>query len=200
MSRKSIVVSEKKERLKRAEFCTEYLQTFENSVKNWADLAEVLIEVERDELFLDMGVPNLDEWFDKVAPVSKRLCYAIKGRYRALRDAGLTHSETKMLSRETAEWASKARNISPAALMNPEIKAALLLPKQKAIKIIQEIAPHEHVEDSLKIVCKFAVSQGKIVQDAYEVFKKYRDETASFPDFVEFLASEFILSLAETVK
>lgn len=182
-------------RQERARFCTEYLQKFDGIVRNWVDLAEVLLEVERDELYLELGIETWDEWALKTAPVSHRLCYAVKARFKALTEAGFLPAELKGMLPETAEWASKARNISPAALTNPEVKEALKLPKQKAVKRIQEVVPDEHVESTVELGCKFAGTQGIAIQDAYAAFVALKDEKASLEDFLEFTVSEYMDSV-----
>ena len=186
-----------KNRVRRAEFCTEYLKRFEKNCNDWVELANILLEVEREELFLALGFKNWDEWAMKNAPASHRLCYAIKARYKALSGAGLTDSELKLLPPETAEWASKAKNISPASLSKPEVKEALMLPRQEAVKVLREALPNEHIEDVHRFTCKFAASQHKVIQDAYGVFKLTKDEHASFEEFIEFCVSEWILSVVK---
>ena len=197
MRKKSAEIIPRNERHDRAEFCTQYLETFESSCRNWVDLAMILVEVERDELFVEMGFASWDDWAKTKAPVSHRLCYAIKGRYRALKDARLSDTEMRLMPPETAQWASKAKNISPAALSKPEVKEILMLPRQKAVKALKEALPEQHIEDVEKITCKFAVSQHKVIQEAYEVFKRLKDEHASFEEAIEFWASEWILATAE---
>ncbi len=182
-------------RLERAEYCTKILETFDNSVRKWADLAQVLQEVERDCLYAEMGDENWDEWAKKHAPVSYRLCYSLKARFKAL-SPHFTVDELNAMPRETASWASKAKNISPAALSKPEVKEALMLPKRKAVEVLREALPQEHLEDDYRLACKFTASQGEVIQKGYEVFKRHKDETASFEDFVEFLVAEFVLSFA----
>jgi predicted nucleic acid-binding protein len=81
-------------------------------------------------------------------------------------------------------------------LSKPEVKEALMLPKQKAVKMLQKVVPEQHIEDTEKVTCKFAVSQHKVIQDAYEVFKRVKDEHASFEEFLEFCVSEWVLSTA----
>jgi len=186
--------------LERAEYCTKYLEAFERSCRNWVDLAAILVEVERDELFTPMGFASFDDWAHTKAPVSHRLCYAIKGRYKALREAGLSDAELKLMPKETAQWAAKAKNISPAELAKPEVKEMLRLPKQKAVKALKDALPNQHIEIEESVTCKFAGSQHRVIFEAYEVFKKHKDEHGSFEEFVEFCVSEWILSFAEAVK
>jgi len=81
-------------------------------------------------------------------------------------------------------------------LSKPEVREALKLPKQKAVAMLKEALPDQHIEEEVKVTCKFAVSQNKIIQDAYEVFKKHKDDTASFEEFLEFVTSEWVLSFA----
>jgi uracil-DNA glycosylase len=179
-------------RKERAELLTDYLKRFDANF-DWTRLAETVIEVERDELYVEVGFKTMTEWITGCAPRSYRLCYMVKARYKALIEV-MSLEEMKRIPAETADWASKVRNISRAALAQPEVKEALRLPKQKAIAAIKEIVPNEHVEQVKNWMCKFAQSQHESVSDAFECFKRFKDEKASFEDFVEFLASEFMAS------
>src|ERR1035438_7515644 len=199
MKRQAVAIAEQNSRQTRAEFCTEYLKRFEKSCNDWVELANILLEVEREELFLALGFKNWDEWAMKNAPASHRLCYAIKARYKALSGAGLTDSELKLLPPETAEWASKAKNISPASLSKPEVKEALMLPRQRAIEVLREALPEQHLENLVQRTCKFAASQDEVIQNAYQSFRLVKDEHASFEEFIEWLCAEFVLSLANQV-
>ena len=138
-----------------------------------------------------------DEWATKHAPGSYRLCYMVKRRYSNLKAANFTNEELRLMPPETAEWASKAKNISPAALQQPKVKEALMLPRQEAVKVLREALPDEHIEDVHRLTCKFAASQHKVIQDAYGVFKLTKDEHASFEEFIEFCVSEWILSVVK---
>lgn len=193
MRKKNLVIVE--DRAARAAFCTEYLETFESSCRNWVDLAMILVEVERDELFLEMGYSSFDDWAQVKAPVSHRLCFAIKGRYKALKEAKVPDSSLRLMPPETADWASKARNISPVELAKPEVLEALKLPKQKAVKVLKQALPAQHIEEEFKLNCKFAESQGKYVLEGYEAFKRLKDEKGSLSDFVEFVVSEWMESV-----
>lgn len=183
-------------RQERAEYCTRYLETFESACRDWVDLALILTEVERDKLFLEVGAKSWDEWARVHAPASYRLCYMIKARYKALKEA-FSDAELKRMPPETASWASRARNISPGALSQPKVKEALMLPYRKAIAVLKEALPDEHIEDMRRVACKFAVSQHAAVMDGYEAFKELKDEKASFEEFVEFAVSEWMESLYE---
>lgn len=183
-------------RLERANYCTFYLQRFEHTVHGWQELAVVLVEVERDELFQEVGCESWDEWARKNAPVSYRLCYAVKRRYNNLKAAGLSDSDMKLMPAQTADWASKSKNISPVELKKPRVREALSLPKQKAVELLREVLPDQHIEEVKVRHCKFAVSADIIIQEGYEVFKKHKDEWATFEDFLEFVVSEWILSFA----
>jgi hypothetical protein len=187
----------KSERHDRAEYCTNYLKTFEDCCRNWVDLAVVLLEVERDELFLEVGSKTWDDWARTHAPVSYRLCYMIKARYKALKES-FSDVELKKMPPETASWASRSKNISPAALQKPEVKSALMLPKQKAVKLIKESCPEQHVEDECKITCKFAASAYEVIQKAYQTFKMVKDERASFEEFLEYCVSEWVLAVGKS--
>ena len=186
------IVSQFGGRKERAELLTDYLKRFDANF-DWTRLAETVIEVERDQLYKEVGFETMTEWITGCAPRSYRLCYMVKARYKALIEV-MSLEEMKKIPAETADWASKSKNISRAALAQPEVKEALRLPKQKAIAAIKEIVPNEHVEQVKNWMCKFAQSQHESVSDAFECFKRFKDEKASFEDFVEFLASEFMAS------
>ena len=181
-------------RQQRAEYCTNYLETFEKSCRNWVDLAMILYEVEHDELFEPLGFASMDDWIRTHAPVSYRLCYAIKGRYKALKEANLDDSTLRLIDPEVAQWASKAKNISPAELSKPEVKEILTtMPKQKAVRALKKALPLQHIEEEFSLDCKFAESQGKAVLEGYEAFKRLKDEHASMADFIEFLVVELYM-------
>jgi hypothetical protein len=199
MGKQKLSIVPKGDRLERAEFCTKYLENFECTCRNWVDLAVVLLEVEQQELFTEVGAKTWDEWAKQHAPVSYRLCYMIKARYKALKES-FTTDELKLIPPETAQWASKAKNISPASLSKPEVKEALMLPRQKAVKVLKEALPDEHIEDVHRFTCKFAGSQHKVIQDGYGVFKLTKDESASFEEFLEFCVSEWVLSVGAGVS
>lgn len=199
-AKKNVVVISSSVRQERAEFCTNYLKTFAKATRAWVDLAIILVEVERDELFLEVGQKNWDAWAREAAPACYRLCYVIKARYKALKAAGLSFEDLKRIPPETAQWASRAKNISPAELRKPEVIEALTLPRQKAVAVLIKVLPNQHIEDIRKVTCKFAGSQDRIIQEGYEVFKKHKDSKGSFEEFVEFVVSEWILSFAEALK
>lgn len=199
-TKQKVVVISSSVRQERAEFCTNYLKTFAKATRAWADLAVILVEVDDEELFLEVGQKTWDAWARHAAPACYRLCYVIKARYKALTSAGLSFEDLKRIPPETAQWASRAKNISPAELCKPEVIEALTLPRQKAVAVLREALPDQHIEDIRKVTCKFAVSADRVIQEGYEVFKKHKDSKASFEEFVEFVVSEWILSFAEAVK
>src|SRR5262249_27998519 len=155
------------------------------------DLAVVLVEVEADKLYVEVGSGTWDDWARKHAPVSYRLCYMIKARYKALKES-LSLSEMKRIPPETAQWASKSKNISPAALKEPKVKEALMLPKQKAVAALRDALPNEHIEDVSRIILKVSSSQKEAIEDGYEAFKRFKDDKASFEDFIEFSVAEWM--------
>ena len=199
MAKRKLAIVPESDRRERAEYCTKYLETFEKSYRLWPDLAEILVEVERDELFLELGDKTWDEWATKHAPGSYRLCYIVKRRYANLKAANFTNEELRLMPPETAEWASKAKNISPASLSKPEVKEALMLPRQRAIEVLREALPEQHLENLVRRTCKFAASQDEVIQNAYQSFRLVKDEHASFEEFIEWLCAEFVLSLANQV-
>ena len=192
----NVEVIEKCDRKQRAEECTKYLQDFDSSVRNWLNLAKVIAEVEDEELFLEVGCKSVDEWIRKHAPVSYRLAYMRRAQYRVL-SPHFTDEELAKFPPETASWAAKAKHISPAEFKKPLVREALCLPRQKAVRAIQEAVPDGHVEDSVRVVCKFAASQAEAVKDAHEAFKLMKDAEASLEDFVEFCVSEWMESAWE---
>ena len=184
-------------RQQRAEYCTNYLEIFEKSCRNWVDLAVILYEVEHDELFEPLGFASMDDWIRTHAPVSYRLCYAIKGRYKALKEANITDSEMKSFPPETAQWASRASNISPAELSKPEVKEILRLPKQKAVRALKAALPEQHISEQKEISCKFSDGIADEGQDAYKAFRALKDETATWEDFLQFCWNDWLDSTFE---
>lgn len=192
------IVMKNGDKKNRAEYCTRYLETFDKQI-DLVELAKIIEEVKRDELYLEVGSKTADEWIRVHAPRSYRMCYMAQSCYRVLKEH-FSDAEIKLMPPETARWAASSKNISPAELSKPEVKEALMLPKQKAVEVLRAALPDQHIENTEKVTCKFAVSQHRIVQDGYEVFKKHKDEAASFEDFVEFCVSEWILSFAGALK
>jgi len=169
-------------RLERAEFCTAYVEKFDRQ-NNWVELAKILTEVKENELFKDVGSETFDDWIRKHAPVSYRLCYMRSAQFKALK-LHFSEDELKQFPPETAQWASKAKNISPAELKKPEVRQALSLPLQKAVAVLKEKCPDQHIETLKTMVFKFPESQYEVVKDAYEAFKSLKDERASKEDAV----------------
>jgi hypothetical protein len=185
-------------RQERAQECTAYLQAFESATQSWADLGEKLVECEKDELYLELGCETWDEWAQKFAPKSYRLCYIVKSRFKNL-SSEFSLKELREMPPETAQYA--ARHVSPAARKNPEIREALKLPRKKAVEALKEAAPEQHFEDVKKRLLKFSESQHAIVDDGYEAYKfSQSDEKVSFEDFTEFLVNNWLDSAAENGK
>jgi uracil-DNA glycosylase len=177
----------------RAKQCTEYVESFDRCMAEWAQLAAVLVECERDELYLEVGCSSWREWVMKHAPRSYGFCYMARNSFAKLQEAGWTVEEMKQIKSETAKWATKAKNISPAALRKPEVKAALIGNTVKdAVEAIGKAAPDEHVEHAHNYLMRFQASQYNVVVDAHEACKALKDENISMEDFVEFTISEWM--------
>jgi hypothetical protein len=179
----------------RAKNCTQRLEEYDRR-SDWVDLAMILVECERDKLFLEVGSKTWDEWLQKHAPRSYRLCYMVKAQYKAL-EGSLTLEEMRKIPPETARWAAKSKNISPAALKNPDVKAALFQPRRKAIAALQTAVPEQHIEDTRNHLLKFDASQDDAVLEGYGAFKLFKDEKSSLEDFIEFCVSEWMESEIE---
>jgi len=192
-NQKIAVLAPDPSRKKRAEQFTAKLKEFENQNK-WGHLGAMFVEMEDERLYEEVGCESWNEWVDRFAPQSYGLCYMIKSRFKALIPY-FTVEQLNQMPPQTADWASKAKNISPEALRQPNVKEALRLPKQKAVKLLREALPLEHIEDVQKITFKFEQSQHDQIVDAYEAFKRLKDEKASFEDFVEFAVSEWMESV-----
>lgn len=172
----------------RAKFCTEYVERFDKQLREWWQVAEVLHEVERDHLFLEVGCKSFNDWLRQHAPTSYSFCYAARKRFLSLKEH-VPMEDLKQIPSETADWASKAKNISPAALKRPEVIAALKNPKKKAIEALQKAAPDEHVEHTHNFLAKFSASQYNAVMDGHEAYRALVDDKAGFEDFVEHLVA-----------
>jgi hypothetical protein len=181
-------------RKERALYCTQYLQEVE-ARSNWVALARVLIECDQDELWRETNCDCWDEWVHKFAPTSYRKCMGAKRRFlklyhdipiKALVDA----------KPETAEYISRC--VPPAALKSPVILEALPLPPRKAIKLLKAAMPEQHLESIEKTILNQAESQHDAFNDALEAYRFMKnDEGASKENFVEFLISEWMDSVAE---
>jgi hypothetical protein len=181
-------------RLERARFCTSYLEKFDESVRRWADLAEILVEVQEDMLYLEVGEDTWDSWLQKHAPVSASGCYKIKARYERLLEAGVPKALLSEWKPDSAEWASRASNISPAALSDPSVQEALKLPLAQAVKTLKTSMPEQHLEQPKKLICNCTESQQTAILDGHEAFKRLIDEKASLADYLEYLNSEWLES------
>lgn len=181
----------------RAKFCTEYVERFDKQLREWWQVAEVLHEVERDQLFLEVECKSFNEWLRKHAPTSYSFCYAARKRFLSLKEH-VPMEDLKQIPSETADWASKAKNISPAALKRPEVIEALKNPKKKAIEALQIAAPDEHVEHTHNFLAKFSASQYNMVMDGHEAYRALVDDKAGFEDFVESLVSDWFDSAIQT--
>jgi hypothetical protein len=192
----AIIVTEKSRRDRAIEY-TKCLVEFESSFCKWPDYGRIFLEVETEELYNEVGCETMTEWFEKHAPASERLCRAIKSRYKALAPY-IPIERLRLIRPQTAEWAKRSTNISPASLGKPEVQDALQLPLQKAVEQIQKVAPNEHVESTPRIICKFAESQYVVIQKAYESYKLVKDEHGSFEDAIEFWAAEWVLQIGQS--
>lgn len=185
MNKKSLALA----RQNRAQECTEEIRKYDNWLRKWAHIGKMIVEVEDNKLYLELGYENISDWLDENAPFSARLLSYIKSRYLRL-SPYIPDEMLANISPQSAEWAKNPNNISPEALKNPDVQAALTLPPRKAIEAIQKIVPMQSVELSKNRLCKFALSQYDSVFDGFAAFKRLKDGTASFEDFVEFLTEE----------
>lgn len=192
VGKRQAIVRKIGDRKKRAEYCTRYLENFDRQI-DWVELAKIIAEVTENELYLEVGAKSRDEWISVHAPRSYRLCYMAQACRKALMPY-FTDEEMRLMPPETARWAASAKNISPAALRNPEVKEALKLPRQKAVRLLQEVVPEQHIEDVIRVTCKFAASQNGVIQKAFQTFRLVKDQSASLEDFFEFCVTEWVLS------
>ncbi len=184
-------------RSSRAQFITGKLEEFEKRFENWADLGALLVECERDKLYLEVGAKTWEEWVRHHAPRSYTHCYTSKLQYRNL-IGHISIEKLRTYPPETAKWASKAKNLSPAVLGKPEVQEALMLSPKKAIAALKEILPDQHIEDTRNVLLKFEASQYRsIFEESYEAYKLFRDESSSKENFMEYLANEFMESQFE---
>lgn len=179
------------------EECTRELKHFDDSLRKWPTLAKKIIEVEDEKLFTEGGYESTDEWIRSEAQASYRLCYMVKARYKAL-SPHFSDKELLEIPPQTADWASKSKNISPAALDDPKVREILTLPKAKAIKELQAQVPEQHIEAEVRVVCKFAAGQFEKVMDSYEAIKFFlEDEGLSFESAVEYVFADYLAACLE---
>jgi hypothetical protein len=184
-------------RQERAQECTEYLQAFEAAISDWAELGTRILEVEKDELYLELGCSSLDDWLHKFAPVSYRKAMDAKKLVKRLCDIPL--EEMRQIPPETAKYAMV--HVSAKLREQPEIREALKLSRKKAVEALKIAAPSQHFEDVKKRMLKFSESQHEIVDDGYEAYKfAQSDEKVLFEDFIEFLVNNWLDSAGENGK
>jgi hypothetical protein len=175
-------------RAERAKFCTQWLQEYEKRM-NWPDFADMLLEVERDKLYLEIGANSWDEWAQKYAPKSYVSCYTFKTLRKELNEVPI--EILRKVPPETAKWFANSKNISPAMLKDPKIQEVMELPKQKAIAAAKKVAPDQHIETLSNCLLKFTESQKRAFDEAREAYKAFTGDATSREDFIEALCADF---------
>jgi hypothetical protein len=150
--------------------------------------------MEDEDKLGEVGAKTWDEWVTAHAPRSYTLCYGVKRRYKALKQAGVSEEAMRLMPPQTADWASRSKNISPAALLEPKAQEALKLPLKKAVKELKESMPEQHIEEPKRLNFKFEAGQVEVIERAYATFKAVKDATASFAEFIEFCVTEWVLA------
>lgn len=182
-------------RKQRADYCSAYLQGFERCFRDWVDLAEVLIEVERDKLYVEAGYHSWDAWLVHCAPSSSRLCYLVKGRYENL-ITDYSPQELRAMPPETAEFVR--RQVKPSLRKNPALKAVLTQKRKVAVEAMQREFPDEHFEgiDCRKL--KFTDSQAKVFDEGLAAYRAMNNHEASMEEFAEHIVAEWLDSPFES--
>lgn len=176
-------------RVERSKYCTKYLQEFDRKFRDWVELAEILVEAERDKLYIEAGFKTWDAWLITSAPASNRLCYLVKGRFENLsRDFSL--EEMKAMPPETAEFAR--RQMTPALRKDPKARGILTKKRKAAVQELQKEFPEQHFEGIDNRRLAFTDTQADVFDEAHRAYRAMNNHQASVEEFVEYICANWL--------
>jgi hypothetical protein len=185
-----LLPANREDRQARATYCDAYVRQFDTQMRNWAVLGKLIVEVEKDELYRELGYHSADDWMLHAAPVSRRLCYAVKSRFLELSN-GFSFAELQAMPPQTAEFAKW--NIPLAARKDPRVKRALTHKRKDAIEILKAECADLHVENVERKGFTFSESQWTVIYGAIQKCRDaYGQPSMSYEDAMEAICVEFL--------
>jgi hypothetical protein len=162
-----------------------FVREFEKQYQDWSSIAKVCIDVERDKDWQLLGFESYHSWLMDAAPKSRSYIYLVVGRYKEL----IPDIPEEKLREIPLGSAGVLMKVSSRQRKDPKVIEAAKEKPGKFIKDLEEIAPDQHIERTVRMAVEFTSSQWEVVSGAYEAYKLI-DENASLAIFIEWLCSE----------
>jgi hypothetical protein len=162
-----------------------YVRNFDRQFRDWTDIANCCISVERDRDWETLGFHSFHAWLLDAAPASRSYLYLVMGRYKELA-ADIPQEELAQIPLGSAAvlvQMSKSRRKDPAVRQSAKKKPA------DFIKDVQETQPDQHIELKHRVTVDFTESQWAVIEATFEKYQLL-DPNASLAVFFEWACSE----------
>jgi hypothetical protein len=171
----------------RAEQRTETLREFERNFKDWASIARLCLDVERDEDYKLVGCDSFGAYLKKYATCSRSYLYLAMGRYKELQ-AEFSDSELADIPLGSA---GVLKQLSPAVRKSSKIRQAAKEKPEKLRQIVEQEFPEQHLL-GLDIRClKLDTSQAEVFDEALGIYRALNNHCATVEEFVESLCAGY---------
>lgn len=167
-----------------------FVRDFERRFSDWAEIARVCCEIERDRDWELLGFKSYHQWLVQAAPRSRSYIYLVTGRYKEL---SLDFSDEE-LAEIDLDSTKTLRQLSPAARRDPKIRAAAKRKPRELRQVVIETHPEQMIEDVEPRPLNFETSQAEVFDEALEAYRRFNNPKASAEEFVESMCADYLNS------
>lgn len=155
------------------QYIDEYLRDFENKLADWPTVAQLCLQVREEELWKQAAYTSWADWIHQAAPMACRTVFYYLRLFEKL-NGEFTTDELREMPVETAKTMTQ---LSKSARKNPEIRKAAKQKKREFVRVVKQVAPEQHIEESLIRSIQLTESQDEVVEKTFTAIRAQNPDT-----------------------